>query len=1305
MKRNIFSRLFAWVLTLCMVLTLLPAMSLTAQAATAGATASTDKKLSDYSNGATLFAEAGWGFQSGYVIDMTAVKNAISEYPSTYKEGTIWLNGSKITDSTTMAVLTYGGYQRFFYWFDYLDQHTIVNISSSDEKFKGKFDVIAACAANSAAGLIGCPQSVSDLKVTSDGYIYFPFYLPYGTQEGQTLNIFFSANGFTNGFPSDGSALQLDMDKLMVTIPELPVLGEGANGSYSVASGSTAINGGEKLDAGTTLTVTATPNEGSEVTGWNYNGTVQSGTATSVEVTVAEDMVIPTPVFSAKKYASTLSGDGLTGTMPQAIYGTAYSATLAVADGWSYPDSITVTVGGTALSEGDFTYNAATGELTVNAGKVTGEIAITGSATLDWYDDTKNENENKENLEALLNKSADNVTKDDLDTIAAMCTSWGSLGDTEKTYVATKLNNTSFATAQEITTHLNSLKAAADAIILADAKTNAKGDIDAEAAKAKATINALPNLSETEKATLCAAVDTAAQTAKSNIDAATNTDGVTTAKSNGIAAINEQVAAAQAADAANKFVADHLTDMTDNSIITEATDDNYAQILGGKTDWDALSEAAKNAVNAKLTKAAGKELTYPELLTAAQAKKDAADAADFIAKHLTKDNAVITKATDDNYAQILGGETDWNALSPEAQAVVNAKLTEANSGTSLTYPDLLAAAKKQDAQADIDAAAAAAKEAIDKLDNLSDTEKAELKNKVDTEAAAAKTNIQNATDADVTTKMNAGIAAINLISSKADAIDAVKQAAKDEKAAIAALSDLTAEEKTAKQTAVDTAADAAIEAINKAETNSTEAVATAKDAGLAAIGLIGDKAALKDELIRDAQEKTAAINAMENLTDAEKTALTDAIADNLAAALIAIDDAADVTAAEAAAAKAKAVDAIKAAEAAALDAVAALDALDDSEKAAYAEKISDAAAAAIAKVATAADQDALDDIVEAVIAEMTDSVDDATAADFVKAYVTGQDDAVYTAVDTDNVDQILSGQTPWAAMTAAQQAKANALIAAANQNITGAPQSYEEFVAAGEAFADASADAFIKTYLTGADGAIYKEATAGNYEQILSGKDAWNAMSKAEQDAVNAKLTANGGKTYPELLAQAETIEKNAIAFVETYLTGKNGKIYKEVTAGNYAQILSGKAQWDKMTEKEQAAVNAILLENGGKTYPELLKLAEAAHGFIDKYVSDKDGDIHKKATSRNYKQILSGEHTWNKLSRTERDLINSILTANGGKTYPALLDLAADLKAESGPETGDVNNMAVWIALFLAAAVCAVAVILPKRKKGKFLD
>ena len=152
---------------------------------------------------------------------------------------------------------------------------------------------------------------------------------------------------------------------------------------------------------------------------------------------------------------------------------------------------------------------------------------------------------------------------------------------------------------------------------------------------------------------------------------------------------------------------------------------------------------------------------------------------------------------------------------------------------------------------------------------------------------------------------------------------------------------------------------------------------------------------------------------------------------------------------------------------------------------------------------------------------------------------------------------------------------------------------------------DAQKDAFIKKYLSDQDGNMYTALTAGNYEQILSGVPDWENMSQAEKDAINVVLKEKMGKTYEELIAQAKELQDSAKGFIDKYLTGKDGNIYKEATKDNYKQILSGLADWNKMSQDQKDAINALLVANGGKTYEELLKNAQA----IEKELSVKTGD------------------------------------------------------------------------------------------------
>ncbi len=139
------------------------------------------------------------------------------------------------------------------------------------------------------------------------------------------------------------------------------------------------------------------------------------------------------------------------------------------------------------------------------------------------------------------------------------------------------------------------------------------------------------------------------------------------------------------------FEEEYLTG-DDGELYTSATADNYKQILSGASDWDALSQEEQDQITADLTDANGGEyLDYPMLLAQAQAIADEVNA--FEESYLGGADSLYTEATADNYQDILAGASDWDAMSDEAKAAVNADLTAANGGVELTYEDLLAQAQ------------------------------------------------------------------------------------------------------------------------------------------------------------------------------------------------------------------------------------------------------------------------------------------------------------------------------------------------------------------------------------------------------------------------------------------------------------------------------------------------------------------------------------------------------------------------------------------------------------------------------------
>lgn len=117
------------------------------------------------------------------------------------------------------------------------------------------------------------------------------------------------------------------------------------------------------------------------------------------------------------------------------------------------------------------------------------------------------------------------------------------------------------------------------------------------------------------------------------------------------------------------------------------------------------------------------------------------------------------------------------------------------------------------------------------------------------------------------------------------------------------------------------------------------------------------------------------------------------------------------------------------------------------------------------------------------------------------------------------------------------------------------------------------------------------ELTADDIAKLNEARTEYNAFG----DDVKTLIDASKLNTM---------IEAKANEFIEKYVSDASGTIYKTATKDNYKQILSGKAEWDKLTQAEKDAINKKLLENGGKTYEELLKVAEA----IEKELAAKNG-------------------------------------------------------------------------------------------------
>ncbi len=641
----------------------------------------------------------------------------------------------------------------------------------------------------------------------------------------------------------------------------------------------------------------------------------------------------------------------------------------------------------------------------------------------------------------------------------------------------------------------------------------------------------------------------------------------------------ELLEAAKVMAAQIEFEENYLTDPDnpDAGLYTAATADNYEQILEGADDWNALqaivdsdtatqeekdqAQAIMDAINADLTAAnSGNALTYPELLAQAQELKDTAEA--FI-QNYASDNDVENPYTCnemsdlDSMYRVLAGEDEWNAMSEEQKAVIDAMLV-ANGGD--TYEELL------------EKASAALASTFEETYLMGDDGELYIEANADNYAQILSglddwNNLGSAAQAQVNADLtkawqaegNEGELTYPLLLEQAQALLDTANAF------IASyVSDNDPD--------------------NPYESATMANFRTILDGEEPWNALSADEQAVVNELLMASVGKTYEDLLLEAEQDVEQLFENDylraeedgdlyieATKDNYLQILSGADDwellndaereliNADLTAAWQAAGgegeltypmlllQAQAIadanefeekyltgsDGTLYLEANADNYEQILSGLDDWNN------MSDEAKAQVNADLTAAWQAAGHD------GELT--YEDLLAQAFQLAYLTDEDgNGPYTAATIDNYEQILAGADDWAKMSDEAKAAVNAALTAANG---GVPLTYDDLLEQAKAFE--SANAFIYNFVSDNDVSNpYLEATVDNYQRILAGEDTWNAMSKAEQDAVNAILTAawqaaghDGELTYPMLLewAKALAAQLEAGGGVKT---GDNARLY-----------------------------------------------------------------------------------------------------------------------------------------------------------------
>ena len=149
-----------------------------------------------------------------------------------------------------------------------------------------------------------------------------------------------------------------------------------------------------------------------EVTGYTINGwsLTSGGTAVTNETQFTSSTTLYA-IYTANEYKVTFNGTNVTlpdGTTDAnaATHGQSYTVTLKPEEGYSLPESVTVTMGG---SSGSFyTYDSATGVLTISF--VTGEITITAEGVINTYTVTFETNGGS-NVESKPVNHGEKVTK------------------------------------------------------------------------------------------------------------------------------------------------------------------------------------------------------------------------------------------------------------------------------------------------------------------------------------------------------------------------------------------------------------------------------------------------------------------------------------------------------------------------------------------------------------------------------------------------------------------------------------------------------------------------------------------------------------------------------------------------------------------------------------------------------------------------------------------------------------------------------------------------------------------------------
>ncbi|MDE8163202.1 DUF1542 domain-containing protein [Erysipelothrix rhusiopathiae] len=363
-------------------------------------------------------------------------------------------------------------------------------------------------------------------------------------------------------------------------------------------------------------------------------------------------------------------------------------------------------------------------------------------------------------------------------------------------------------------------------------KDDKKANLNAEAEKAKETIDKLENLSQADKDKAKKVIDQTVNDASKELDKATTPSDINTIYNQGKTDIGNVVVKAELDDAKIKAVAD----------LKAKADEVRKQIADKPSLSNQQRKEANDEINKTLTDAIKR----------------------------IEDTTVITDVPEN----LKTGIDELDAIEQKYEAKNNENLDK----------------KKEDSKSDLDKKAEDAKKEIDKLPNLTDDEKQKAKDDIDQKNQESKDAIDQLNDPkeidkviDTTDKgINDIVDDNKLLDTKNKAKDDLDKKAEDAKKEIDKLPNLTDEEKTKAKEEIEQKNQDGKDAIDQSnDPKEIDKVIDTTDKGINDIvednKLLDTKNKAKDDLDKKAEDAKKEIDKLPNLTDDEKQKAKDAI--------------------------------------------------------------------------------------------------------------------------------------------------------------------------------------------------------------------------------------------------------------------------------------------------------------------------------------------------------------------------------------------------------------------------------------------